>query len=277
MKLPVEHFKPYIPTVVGQQININHDDCPAGRDTRSRLYVKRTQDAVLAYCHNCNGHRVIRTSKRVRPLALLRKIVQESESTIVQPEVHLPPDAESDPDKWPVAAQAWIYQYNIIARDIRILGICYSESWGRVILPVHSGGKLIFWQGRKIEGSGPKYISVSCGHKPLFFQPCPRGTCNTVVVVEDYLSAVRVSHATSCDAVALLGTTGPDDLAEQLSGYHHIIVWLDPDHAGRSKSKVLADRLKLTSRARVYNITGPNKQPKECSDGEINLTVASVT
>lgn len=40
----------------GEQIHVNHDKCPAGLDTKRRLYIKRTEDDryILAYCHNCS-------------------------------------------------------------------------------------------------------------------------------------------------------------------------------------------------------------------------------
>lgn len=47
----------------GETDHINHDDCPAGEDTKGRLYVTKTDNGMLlAYCHHCGGKGVV-TSK----------------------------------------------------------------------------------------------------------------------------------------------------------------------------------------------------------------------
>lgn len=280
MSIPREHIHPHIPAV-GQQINVNHDECPAGRDTRQRLYIKRTPEAVLAYCHNCNGHLVERTHNKVRPMALLEKLIREGEATeLIQQEVKMPDDATSLPHEWPPEALAWVYQYNLDDTDILRHGISYSPSWGRVILPVYDGGKLIFWQGRRVnETPAPKYISVRSAHKPLFtvmaLPHTPAIITRTVAIVEDYLSALRIAKSGAADAIALLGTDGPSDLPSRLSGYRKILVWLDADHAGRTKAGPLATRLSTTTRCKVGTITF--KQPKECTDGEIYTAVVDTS
>ncbi len=47
----------------GETDHINHDGCPAGEDTKGRLYVTKTDNGILlAYCHHCGGKGVV-TSK----------------------------------------------------------------------------------------------------------------------------------------------------------------------------------------------------------------------
>lgn len=45
------------PLAPGEQTHLNHPDCPAGLDTKRRLYVKRTHDGarLLMYCHHCGS------------------------------------------------------------------------------------------------------------------------------------------------------------------------------------------------------------------------------
>ena len=278
--IPIKDFEKYAPTSVGEQVNINHDNCPAGRDTRRRLYIKRTKDAVLAYCHNCNGHRVHCTTTAIRPMALLEKLVRESgDAELVQKEVVLPEDSTHLLADWPAAALSWLYQHGISNDDIRNNNIVWSPSWARVILPVYDGGKLVFWQGRRIEGDGPKYISVRSARKPLFTamanHTSPAHLTKTVVLTEDYLSALRVAKSGVADAVALLGTHGPDDLPERLRGYEKILIWLDHDLAGRIKATPLATRLRTATRA-VVGLAAAS-EPKLHPDKEIYAAVINAT
>ena len=39
----------------GQTMRINHEECPAGKDTRRRFYITRKPDVLLGYCHNCQN------------------------------------------------------------------------------------------------------------------------------------------------------------------------------------------------------------------------------
>lgn len=45
------------------EVKTNHLNCPAGTDSRSRLYVRKTEDGrkLLAHCFNCGGSSVIST------------------------------------------------------------------------------------------------------------------------------------------------------------------------------------------------------------------------
>ena len=42
------------PSNIGQQVSINHAGCSAGNDTKHRLYIKRTDRGIVAYCHHCS-------------------------------------------------------------------------------------------------------------------------------------------------------------------------------------------------------------------------------
>lgn len=269
MRIPYEHFKDHVPTTVGQQVRINHDACPAGRDTKQRLFIKRAFRKVLAYCHNCGGHHVRGTGKGgVREAEVIRELLAKDErETRSASEVLLPADIKYNPAAWPDDARAWLYQYDIDDTDIAEYSIGYSESWGRVILPVYASGKCVFWQGRQIDGPAPKYISVRCAKKPLFTAPTYAPTSDRVVITEDMLSAIRVAKTGCADAVALLGTGGPDDLPVRLAGYKDVICWLDKDYAGKTASFDLRHRLATVMHANVWWCSAD--EPKRCTDQQI--------
>lgn len=268
--IPARHFRAVGKQLpIGEQTNINHDDCSAGTDTRKRLYVKRLSHCTVAYCHNCGEHGWHNSAKRriVSVEELLSTIEQEEKAA---GEVVLPSDLERNLAFWPAEAQAWLAKYEITPDEITNHSISYSPSWDRVILPVYRGGELVYWQGRALNGREPKYLAAKGGTKPLFSVLCHNAT-DSCFVVEDYLSAIKMGrHA---DAVALLGTSADiNDLTDALSGYKNIGIVLDPDIAGLRKAHELTTRLTLTVPGEV-RIFHPGetflKQPKELDDSTL--------
>ena len=57
MMLDLQHYQQMIDDLEpGETVRYNHTDCPAGEDTRRRLYLTRPHADptwVLGYCHNC--------------------------------------------------------------------------------------------------------------------------------------------------------------------------------------------------------------------------------
>lgn len=269
MRISYNDIAPHVPEHIGQ-VRVNHDNCPAGHDTRARLYIKRDDKAVLAYCHNCGGHHVKSLHKKTRHHDIIKRLLseQETQETTVK-EVKLPEDTELNPDRWPVEARAWLYGHHINDKNITDYSIGYSPSWGRVILPVYESGKLVFWQGRNIDGAGPKYLSVKGAVKPLFIAPGNEGSC--VIITEDMLSAIRINLiAPHITGMSLLGTHDRDDLPERLP-QHYVMVWLDNDVAGRTKAPELAQRLSLCLRKEqaVYRFRANLQQPKNYSPADL--------
>lgn len=276
MRIPYADIKDYVPAAVGEQVAINHTECPAGQDTRRRLFIKNSGDAVMAYCHNCSGHLVRKRHRGVRSAEVVQALLaQASAVEATATEVQLPPDMQLNPTLWPDAARAWVYGCNLDDKDIQDYSLGYSPSWGRVILPVYEGGKCIFWQGRLIEGTGQKYISVKSAKKPLFVGiPDPvkeqdRGRWNGTFIVEDMMSALRLTKY-GWHSLALLGTSEPDDILARMPKGPNCVVWLDDDVPGRRRATVLGNRLKLLSGGTVWRVKAGTLQPKQMSDDEIN-------
>ena len=46
-------IKAHAPSNNNEQTHVNHVGCPAGEDKKRRLYIKRTDKALLAFCHHC--------------------------------------------------------------------------------------------------------------------------------------------------------------------------------------------------------------------------------
>jgi hypothetical protein len=267
VRIPHSDYIDLAPSKVGEQINTNHTNCSAGSDTKKRLYIKRTNDAVLAYCHNCGGHGVRRVKGAgVRHADIIAQLLKKAEEQPTTGEVQLPHDATQLLSSWPIEARAWFYQYYLEDEDIRTLGACYSPSTGRVILPVYKDGNMVFWTGRSLLDPRPKhvpkYLSVKGSEKCLYTSLSGTRT-NAAVVTEDILSAYRISKTGLADGVALLGTVAAEDLVPTLANYGRVIVWLDDDLPGRTASVNLSTRLNLLLTVPVVRSSSP--EPKRLS------------
>lgn len=272
--IPASHYRTEGERLaIGEQTRIDHTHCDAGHDTRGRLYVKRMPNLIIAFCHNCGQHGVVSVDrykyKHINDL-LKENEYYEKDGAV---EIVLPPDATLHQFDWPKEAVMWLAKYGIVEGEQVDAGICYSPSWGRVILPVYRNGQLVYWQGRAVHGQKPKYLTAKSNKKPLFILHHHNGGCpDCAFVVEDYLSAIKINRVAT--SVALLGTSADiNDLTDALSCYKNIGIILDPDLAGIQKAHELSARLSLTVRGRVRVFT-PHEvadlQPKEMDDEKLS-------
>ena len=146
----------------------------------------------------------------------------------------------------------WLLKAGIGYDLARHYGIGYSPRANRVILPVYQDKELIAFIARAVDGEKPKYIAR---HKDGFHNAVfrsddstklvhPDGPLDVLVIVEDYLSAVRVGRITR--SVSLLGTANKADaLLPELGSDTKAVVWLDPDKAGRNGRNKIARSLSL--------------------------------
>lgn len=123
----------------GQQINVDHRDCPAGTDTRKRLYLKRTSSgAVLAYCHHCNskGYQT-KQGKALKSIAALKNKVDAELETNHALVPYFSTAEEIEQEK-PPYFKAWLTKLGYYAESPRIgltNFIKYSVEQGRVYYP----------------------------------------------------------------------------------------------------------------------------------------------
>lgn len=254
--IPREHYEADAPKVVGNQIRINHTKCKAGRDTRNRLYVKRTNNAILAYCHNCHDYGIVRTdgsNKRVS-----KRFLEGVANSVTTPqEATLPPDSILVDKRFvPPYAMSWLYRYGIDDEEIKNNIIMYSAALDRIILPYferlshYKEGERVctLWQGRYVGGNpnAPKYLTMKGKLFTQWLQRCDphSGTFvypSRLLVTEDILSAIKgVRH---CDTLALLGTHVTEEHLALMLRYNSVGVFLDNDEAGFKASRTITARL----------------------------------
>ncbi len=209
----------------------NHEDCPAGVDTRRRLYITRKDDGVIVgYCHNCGGSGVA-----LRGRTTYRRESTATAVTVQVQEIAMPANLEFDPISWPTKAQEWVNKAGIPLTTVREYALAWDLDASRVVIPKYNlDNELVMYQSRNVGlCEGPKYITERLEgadiHTPMGISTPPHLEGGVVVLVEDMMSAIKIT-LTGWDAIPLFSSNVKiDKLLTNVDKYGTIIVWLDND------------------------------------------------
>ena len=219
---------------------IRHLPCPK---CRSKDNLGEYDDHF--YCFGCQYH------KLKNDLNTLRKRYERSSmsNNIVNASIQTTPDL-------PRNAMKWLLSYGISLEEIAQHKLEWCEQNGTLVL-LNTG---TYWQGRSFKQYGPKYMSH--GYKPLTIY----GEGDTIILVEDILSAIKVSRVAGYCSAPLLGSSLSTDFEDKITKqFKSVYVWLDRDKAKnaiRIKNKLKG--LGITSRV----VITPS-DPKEYTTKEI--------
>ncbi len=208
------------------QIKTNHLDCPAGTDTKQRLYLKQTHEGILAYCHHCGKGGFLRTSREPSRLeTLLAEKVGEASKVKGNPFV----GPTTQFKEWPTEPKLWWLSHELNEEDANTYGVTWHPDSHRLLLP-----SCILVQGRGFYGQLPKYLTY---HKPLeergpytsvsLFD----GGSTCVFVVEDLVSAYKI-HKCGGNVLSLTGTKFTDAHLNMCAVFERVVLWTDDDPAG---------------------------------------------
>ena len=198
------------------------------------------------YCFGCGYHKLKNDLQSIRQrLAGNDEPAQTGDQSLVVSD-----DIPKEPMKW-------LLSYGFVASDVS------EYSWGwcadkqmlvLINLPT-------YYQGRNF-GKGVKYLSK--GEKPLLFY----NVSDTIVCVEDILSAVKISKANkTVSGVPLLGSSVSLELEKTLiERAKHVILWLDRDKAIHAVKQAR----RLIERGIRCSVLVTELDPKEYSLKEIN-------
>lgn len=222
-------------------------------DTRFRLNIDPSDK--LAFCFNCGWKSretaLERIAQKLNLLAFEGEKAVEKQPPQYTPE--LPEDFQvltkthADLD---AVARRYLLNRGITADQIRQyrIGVSFMGRYRyRVIFPVLRDKKLTGFVARDFTGTRePKYLN-SLGAKSLYtpprFEPVP-----IVVISEGVFKALRIAQILPRDAMSLasLGRVLTDGQIEQLQELRpeRIVLWPDPDRAGRSGVIDSAERLR---------------------------------
>lgn len=249
---------------------MDHEDCPAGRDERGRLYIKEVlpNGSYVAHCFNCGNSGAYFTGgyKNYRNLADLLKLpdLEDSKATVIH-NGELPNriQRQSKAIEY-VPIKAWLYKFHLFEEDWDKLKLSeYSQS---LVIPIYGDGVQLRYgfdnQTQK------KYVTFLRTPKDgRFYQSPCTGSHEVLVLTEDVVSAYRIYRDLGIESFALLGKTISDELIGCVdSSYSKVFVWLDGDLAG--KEAAIKVQLKLGS-VRWSHIVNASCSPKELTPAEL--------
>lgn len=219
----------------GEQRKYNHTDCPAGEDTKHRLYIKNVDGAYMWHCHNCGE------SGYYRPKETAHRIRTESEFVRLPTEHKYTPIVTGGYSELDEKGKLWLSEYEFdeeMANKFRIRAVDDG-----VWLPIYLYASIKGHQIRRYNRS-PKYLTAT--QQPFsYFLINEKGDFNRpLIVVEDLLSSYKLNHA-GFSSLALLGTKLQitSSIADIINNYKRIVLWLDDDTAGHAAAIKLYKQL----------------------------------
>lgn len=205
---------------------LEHIACPKC-GSRDNLGV---YDDGSAWCFGCGYYK-----PGVTTVSSLPNKLYTTPTTTTTSSVKLPDDV----NKFiPEHANRWLYKYLFYNYGHKF---CYSMSRDLLIYPIFEDNKLVYWNGRYFgnDPSHSKYVSEGRRDKLHILD---REENDTLVIVEDVISFLKVYRTMDMDAGCLFGSTLNLDHVWGLD-YKRIVIWLDQDKA--KESIKLSNLLKL--------------------------------
>lgn len=272
----------------GETTRLNHEDCPAGQDTKQRLYLTKSPHggAVLAYCHNC-GNKGVSTDDghSFRKDAPHHASQHTHQIEIPKGQFTVPNGMTWVPGYWPIEAHKWRIDKGLTINQCVAYGIAFDETSSRIYLPIHEtithNGflDLLGYQLRLIKGNGPKYTTVLRDRDtiPSTMLGCI-DTAKKVVLVEDYCSGIAIHEALVPYTAVLVNygiknTIQVLDRANEAAPLTDQLVWLDNDsHEVANRSREIARTWELVTGNPSHCIIGVS-DPKYYDDKEIRTII----
>ncbi|CAB4217415.1 TOPRIM domain containing protein [uncultured Caudovirales phage] len=253
-KISIKLLRTNAPKNMGEQVHINHEGCPAGTDTKKRLYIKRVPGGILGYCHHCNSPGFIaQISPEGRDLSKWLKGA----------DVDIPDVSASKFWDMPrtvgyfsagIPSTDWIEKY-FKEVNLKYIAPLWDDN-SQVLLTIYpfDNDTPIGYQIRNTVKK-PKYLTKYFSGAPtrgdaawfIDYKRCCR--VKLLVITEDYLSAYKIYNALygrDMAVVALLKTTASDTTIREIQSILplNVVIWLDNDGAGIAGCTKLSARLK---------------------------------
>ncbi len=223
-------------------------------DSRFRLGLHTTRGT--SHCFNCRysaSHNAIQQLLRALRLTDTVEGGPVEQANIIQEQVTLPegfhtliqPHGGMDLKAYDYLRERGVTREQIARNQI---GVTFLGDYAwRVVFPVYEGKQLHALVARALNSNmKPRYLN-SHGEKHLYnFHP----TSPTIVLLEGVFKCLRVEQVSNgTNACALLGHDITDLQLEQLTkaGVKNVVLWPDPDRAGRRGMLHVDEKLKESS------------------------------
>jgi hypothetical protein len=170
-------------------------------------------------------------------------INNESRKQILQ----LRDDIVLSPKRFSPEALRWLYSAGIFDETIVNQKIAYCTEINKVLVPAFDGSNnLMFYQLRRLADRGDDNKYTSYGRMSNYTINYNDHDNDTLVIVEDHLSAIRLRE--THNVCALSGTSvNWETCLKIVKYYNNVIFWLDPDQPGREAMYKSFNKLKYHS------------------------------
>lgn len=211
---------------------LNHTGCNrCGSSDAKALYSDGS-----TFCFSCRTH----TNGTVSGYVLKAKAQEEGDKIIV------PPDDINF--EYTSECLAWVHQYDLLANDLIKQRVFWSNRFNQLLFIYQSFEKAAIGliQGRNFTDGRVKYFNMGDVNKVLPIYNYSEGqTANSIVLVEDAISAIKIASNVWVDACPILGSSLSYDKMVRIAnlGYKHIYVWLD--HDKYRESLAIVQRMQL--------------------------------
>ena len=234
---------------LGTQINVNHEGCSAGVDSKKRLYIKRVVGGVIGYCHHCRDHGFWRELSTDGTLLRKWLMGKSTDHPVIDRESYTDYDVGGN-DIDSVRILNWLHKYYINPVTSNLDNRYFRQKGSALFIPLHStSGKTYGYQLRHFNLGDSKYTTHYTKNVPddvsWFFNTAPKEE-RVLYITEDYTSAYRIWRDTEHQSLALLKTSISNYTIGMIRKLHYktIRIWLDPDEPGIVASKKIIERLR---------------------------------
>lgn len=248
---------------IGVTVRLQHNTDYCSGSGKPLGVTKNESGNLLYGCFRCGRAGNIRLVAFPR----FQKATGEGEHTgnSYRHRVVIPGDSEVDGKNWSPHAKLWIGKSRVKWDEVQNYGIVFSPKWGKVIIPTYHNGDLVGYQRRSVDGSDPKYSTVTKNSNAMIWESQRFPDDKSVVIVEDVLSAIVVGR--QMNTVALQGVNITSTLFSVLSKYTKFYIWLDNDNVKvKLQQQKLSSRLSLLGKVKIIKT---NKDPKYLTDQEV--------
>lgn len=254
-RLHKDEYVQHAPEQGQRVVRINHNSASCSGDSQSLSIWRNDDGSIGAKCYRCGL-----TGRSGSKPSMFKKNIETKKLQ------EIPKDISSEYSGMPPEVATYLSHKGVTEAIAFHYGIGWSPSADGLILPVHNELKHDGFQVKYFDRK-QRYSTVHRGKRELMFSHL-RNWHETCVIVEDLISAIRVSNYVDMDSFALLGSELNDQgLAQLVKNHEAFIIWLDNDNdIICKKAAKLSNRLSLFGPTRLIR---DRCEPKDISDGDI--------
>lgn len=175
-----------------------------------------------------------------------------------------------DGSSWPAPFAQYLQRRGVTAEQLVRWRIGFATRgplrW-RVVIPIHTRGRLVAHVARSIFDDGSARYDMPYSAKPgalpeiaIFGEPLLDADRKILTVAEGSFSMLALERAGAPNPVALLGSDWSSEKATILSAirWEHVLIATDPDQAGERAARAIAASFRFTKVSRLPLVQSPD-------------------